>query len=77
MPRVDLMPLGVFGEYLHWVLGPTRLVFLMRMVYSPCGLAYSLFKISCPLGRYLKAVCNPRMDVDSLSAYDCAHPSAE
>lgn len=51
--------------------------FLMRMVYSPCGLAYSLFKVSCPLGRYLKAACNPRMDVDSLSAYDCAHPSAE
>lgn len=42
----------------------TELLLSRRMIYSACGLAYSLFKISCWLGRCGKGVCNPGMDVD-------------
>lgn len=51
---------GIFGEYLHWILG----LLSRRMIYSACGLAYSLFKISCWLSKCGKDICNPQMDVD-------------
>lgn len=42
----------------------TELLLSRRMIYSACGLACSLFKISCRLGKCGKGICNPGMDVD-------------
>lgn len=42
----------------------TELLLSRRMIYSACGLAYSLFKISCRLGECGKDIYNPGMDVD-------------
>lgn len=42
----------------------TELLLSRRMIYSACGLAYSLFKISCWLGKCGKDICIPGMDVD-------------
>lgn len=42
----------------------TELLLSRRMIYSACGLAYSLFKISCWLGKCGKDIWNPGMGVD-------------
>lgn len=63
LPRVDQMLSGTSGEYLHWILGPNY-CFSRRMIYSACGLAHSLFKISCWFGKCGKDICNPGMGVD-------------